>query len=329
MPLTPVRQTLPNGVTVLAKENHTRPRSSLVAACAPARYDDAATAKAPPRCGAGARSRHREPHRRIRLPTISMGAAPRCPSSPGGTRWRSPPPAWPTISRRCSRSPRTSLRHPVFPMRDIETRRDELITSIRQEEDDPASMAVDAPARARSTGRHPYARMVRGTVERWRRCARRPRALPSAALRPASDHRRGRGRRPRRGGNDRGGVRGAGHVGAGRGVTPRVSVPDADRGHRRAGWWYVADDEQVAGRRGLRLHRHPPLRSRTTPPMSVMNNALGQYAIGGRLGDSIRERQGMAYYVFSSLDATLRPGPVADPGRRVRGQRREDDRLDR
>jgi zinc protease len=42
---------------------------------------------------------------------------------------------------------------------------------------------------------------------------------------------------------------------------------------------------------------------------SVMNNALGQYAIGGRLGDSIRERQGMAYYVFSSLDASLGPGP--------------------
>ena len=29
----------------------------------------------------------------------------------------------------------------------------------------------------------------------------------------------------------------------------------------------------------------------------LMNNVLGQYALGGRLGDSIRERQGMAYYV--------------------------------
>ncbi|MEO7157736.1 MAG: insulinase family protein, partial [Vicinamibacterales bacterium] len=44
--------------------------------------------------------------------------------------------------------------------------------------------------------------------------------------------------------------------------------------------------------------------------MSVMNNALGQYAIGGRLGDNIRERQGMAYYVFSSLDATFGQGPL-------------------
>ena len=42
----------------------------------------------------------------------------------------------------------------------------------------------------------------------------------------------------------------------------------------------------------------------------LMNNVLGQYAMGGRLGDSIRERQGMAYYVFSNLDAGLVPGPL-------------------
>src|SRR5688572_16137529 len=45
--------------------------------------------------------------------------------------------------------------------------------------------------------------------------------------------------------------------------------------------------------------------------ISVMNNALGQYAIGGKLGDSIRERQGMAYYVYSSLDATFGAGPFS------------------
>jgi zinc protease len=42
----------------------------------------------------------------------------------------------------------------------------------------------------------------------------------------------------------------------------------------------------------------------------LMNNILGQYSMGGRLGDSIRERQGMAYYVFSSLDANLIAGPL-------------------
>jgi zinc protease len=41
-----------------------------------------------------------------------------------------------------------------------------------------------------------------------------------------------------------------------------------------------------------------------------MNVAFGQYAIGGRLGDSIRERQGMAYYVSSALDANVAPGPL-------------------
>jgi zinc protease len=42
----------------------------------------------------------------------------------------------------------------------------------------------------------------------------------------------------------------------------------------------------------------------------LMNTILGQYSMGGRLGDSIRERQGMAYYVFSSLDANVVPGPL-------------------
>jgi len=43
---------------------------------------------------------------------------------------------------------------------------------------------------------------------------------------------------------------------------------------------------------------------------ALMNNVFGQYSMGGRLGDSIRERQGMAYYVYSSLDANLVPGPL-------------------
>jgi zinc protease len=42
----------------------------------------------------------------------------------------------------------------------------------------------------------------------------------------------------------------------------------------------------------------------------LMNNAFGQYSIGGRLGDSIRERQGMAYYVSSALDANVIAGPL-------------------
>jgi zinc protease len=42
----------------------------------------------------------------------------------------------------------------------------------------------------------------------------------------------------------------------------------------------------------------------------LMNHAFGQYSMSGRLGDRIREKQGMAYYVYSSLDANLMAGPL-------------------
>ena len=42
----------------------------------------------------------------------------------------------------------------------------------------------------------------------------------------------------------------------------------------------------------------------------IMNNVLGQYGIGGRLGRSIRERQGMAYYAGSIFEAGHIAGPL-------------------
>jgi zinc protease len=43
---------------------------------------------------------------------------------------------------------------------------------------------------------------------------------------------------------------------------------------------------------------------------SVLNNVLGQYAMGGRLGDRIREREGMAYYVFTAFEPNVAEGPL-------------------
>ena len=63
--------------------------------------------------------------------------------------------------------------------------------------------------------------------------------------------------------------------------------------------------------------------------LRLMNNVLGQYALGGRLGDSIRERQGMAYYVSSAVDPNVIEGPLADSRRRQPGQRRPRRRVDR
>jgi zinc protease len=42
----------------------------------------------------------------------------------------------------------------------------------------------------------------------------------------------------------------------------------------------------------------------------LLNNILGQFGLGGRLADNIRERQGMAYYAFSAFDATIGQSPI-------------------
>ena len=42
----------------------------------------------------------------------------------------------------------------------------------------------------------------------------------------------------------------------------------------------------------------------------MMNNVLGEFGLGGRLAGNIRERHGMAYYAFSTLDATAGEAPL-------------------
>ena len=42
----------------------------------------------------------------------------------------------------------------------------------------------------------------------------------------------------------------------------------------------------------------------------IMNHVLGQFGLGGRLADNIRERQGMAYYAYSTLEARVSEGPL-------------------
>lgn len=41
----------------------------------------------------------------------------------------------------------------------------------------------------------------------------------------------------------------------------------------------------------------------------VANNILGQFGMMGRLGENVRERQGLAYYSYSALDADIGVGP--------------------
>jgi len=43
--------------------------------------------------------------------------------------------------------------------------------------------------------------------------------------------------------------------------------------------------------------------------VNVANTLLGRFGMGGRLGDSVREKQGLAYYVYSSAEAGMDAGP--------------------
>jgi zinc protease len=188
----------------------------------------------------------------------------------------------------------------------VETRRAELVTTIRQEDDDPASVATNEFLRRLYDG-HPYGRRSRGTVESVAGLTRAdlaafhqrwfgPGALTVVVV----------GSLPAQSMLDQ--VAAAfGDWATGADVVPS-EVPDAavatDRRIERVVMPEKSQSDVAYGFVGLRRLDSCYMAA------SVMNNALGQYALGGRLGDSIRERQGMAYYVFSSLEAGFGPGPL-------------------
>ena len=196
--------------------------------------------------------------------------------------------------------------HPAFPDREVETRRGEIVTMIRQDEDNPAAMAAEGLLSLLYGPVHPYGRRPRGTVETVERISRSSmQAFHTARFAPDS----------------------LSLVIVGD-LDPKRSIESADRVF--ASWKAAA-----AGRPLFpATERSRERRTRVITMMNkaqadiaygfttitrsdpafyaywLMNNIFGEYSIGGRLGDSIRERQGMAYYVFSALDANVVPGPL-------------------
>jgi len=196
--------------------------------------------------------------------------------------------------------------HPAFPDREVETRRGEIVTMIRQDEDNPAAMAAEGLLSLLYGTTHPYGRRPRGTVETVERISRSSmQAFHMARFAPDS--------------------------------LSLVIVGDLDpqRSIESAGRAFASWKASAAGQPHFpMLEPARERRTRVIPMMNkaqadiaygfttitrsdpafyaywLMNNILGEYSIGGRLGDSIRERQGMAYYVFSGLDANVVPGPL-------------------
>jgi zinc protease len=195
---------------------------------------------------------------------------------------------------------------PAFPSLEVDRRRSEIITLIRQDEDSPASVAVETLMTLLYGEAHPYGRRIKGSVASVDRIGQGelqqfhaehvvPSGLSLAVV---------------------------GDIDAARAIDSVRSI---------WGEWsggVAAEVSDVPLLRSSKRHcRVVPMMNKSQTDIAygfatitrrdasynaywLMNNILGQYSLGGRLGDSIREQQGMAYYVFSSLEANLMPGPL-------------------
>jgi zinc protease len=195
---------------------------------------------------------------------------------------------------------------PVFPVVEIDRRRGEIVTLIRQDEDNPAATAVETVMALLYGRAHPYGRRLRGTVESVERidqgalqrfhaehCG--PTGLSLAVVGDVE---------PARAIEAAQSVFGAWKGRTAVDVTNATMPPAAGRQCRVVPMMSKSQTDIAYG--FATITRQDP----SYPACWLMNNILGQYSLGGRLGDSIREQQGMAYYVYSSLDANLMPGPL-------------------
>jgi zinc protease len=211
------------------------------------------------------------------------------------------------------------VRHPIFPAQEVSKRQSDCVSAIRQDEDSTSVRAVETLFEMLYGASHPYGRRAKGTVESVERLTRadlvafhaerfRPAALSLAIVgHVAAEH-----------ALTRAAVELDGWSGAlvdDSGFPP--APPAMERRQRVLDLPGKAQSDIAYGFTAIR---------RLDPRYDayyVMNNILGQFGLGGRLGDNIRERQGMAYYAFSSLDPSVGVGPLivragVDPGNVVR-----------
>lgn len=201
---------------------------------------------------------------------------------------------------------RDLLMHPAFPPDEVEKVRGEMLTGLRVTAQDTRVVAERTWRRLMYPAGHPHARMVEGepaVVERltrddllvFHRRHYRPEAAilalvgdlpPGEALEMTTQLFSGW---PREG------------VWSAPPAAP-VVLPSAPR----------RDEQRLSGKIQSDIVLGIPGPSRTDPAyydVMMANLILGQIGMMGRLGDSVRERQGMAYYAYSDLRAGLLPGP--------------------
>jgi zinc protease len=306
MPLNPVRTTLPNGVTLLAKQTRTTPAVSISLALRAGSIVD------PPDCAGMAWLLSR---------VLDRGTAARSAAdiaeeldSRGITLTILVTRHLFTLVCTCLADDFEAVlalladivMSPSLPEDELATRKGEVITSIRQDEDNPAIRATESLMALLYPDGHPYGRRTKGSIDIVEQMTRgqlldlhRERFAPAALtavivgdVEPA----RAQDVVSRAFGSW---TRSAAALPPVAAVAPasarrRVVIPMMNKAQADLAYGFVA------------IARNDP----AYYAFWLMNVAFGQYAIGGRLGDSIRERQGMAYYVSSALDANAAPGPL-------------------
>jgi zinc protease len=198
------------------------------------------------------------------------------------------------------------LMAPSVPTEELATRKGEVLTAIRQDEDSPAVRAIEALMALLYPAGHPYGRRTKGSTAVVESLTRdqllqlhasrfAPTELTAVIVGDVEGARAADAASRVFGGWSRPAPPPlvVPHVSPPAAVE-RVVIPMMNKSQADIACGFVAiarrDSEYYA--------------------CWLMNHVFGQYSIGGRLGDSIRERQGMAYYASSSLEANVAPGPL-------------------
>ena len=198
------------------------------------------------------------------------------------------------------------IRRPAFPDDQLALRRRETLTRLKQDEDNPAARAGEELFSIMYGRSHPYGRRSKGTPESVERITREDLlAFHGAWFAP-----------------------GRVSVAIVGDIEPARAV---DRAVRALGDWDVSGGEDGAipppPARTRREMQVVPMPSKAQADIAygfvtitrldpayyaywVMNTILGQYGIGGRIGDDVREKQGLAYYAYSAFDPHVVPGPL-------------------
>jgi zinc protease len=189
-------------------------------------------------------------------------------------------------------------RRATFPQDQVEKRRIKGISSVRQDADSTSSRASAAAHQLLYGPLHPYGRARKGTADSLERITRAHLAgFSSTWLTPAAFR-----------------IAIAGEVEA-TAVIDRAARLLEDWEPRQRPLAIVPAPEPVT--RALRI---VPMGGKPQTDIAyafstisrldpryyaylVMNTILGQFGLGGRLADNIRERQGLAYYAYSTFDA--------------------------